>query len=76
MPVLSESNINTDVRNSQLLLKENSSMDVTLFTYIPHKLPYIHLTPAQATYEAENELKGHISTGNVRKAQRVNRRDT
>lgn len=76
MPVLSKSNINTDVRNSQLLLKENSSMDVTLFTYISHKLPCIHLTPTQATYEAENGLKEHISTGNVRKAQRVNRRDT
>lgn len=48
-----KSNINTDVRNAQLRHKENSSMDVTLFTYILHKLPYIHLAPAQSNYEAE-----------------------
>jgi len=52
-----DSNINTDVRNAQLLHKENSSMDVTLFTYIPHKLPYIHRRIMR-----QNEQKGHIGT--------------
>lgn len=44
---------------TKLLLKENSSMDVTLFTSISHKLPYAHLT--LVTYEWGRKNRKDIS---------------
>lgn len=50
-----KSNINTDVRNAWAFYKENSSMDVTLFTYIPYELTYDSRT--EDSWETEPKLK-------------------